>query len=77
MDNVVDRIELILPAPDTALNTRVTSGVDNLRGFTRECQGISPGTTDAELDQMSTYREAALADFEVAADMVASATSRS
>lgn len=73
LDTTVNQLEAKLPSPDGALTGQLSDVVDNLRQFSRGCQGLSPRTTEAELDELTTYRKQAETGMGKAVDIITTA----
>ncbi|OBI75849.1 hypothetical protein A5663_03845 [Mycobacterium sp. E740] len=70
LDTNVNKLEAKLPTPDRVLTGHVSVVVENLREFSQRCQGLNPQTTEAQLQEMSSYRKQAETAMNEAVQMV-------
>lgn len=53
----VDALDAKLPAPDAEVTAHLQEVVEQFTLFARLCQRLNPYTTNAELDEMTVYRD--------------------
>lgn len=63
-----------LPSPTPAATYQLEEVVSEFRKFARECEGISPRTSKAQLDTMSGYRDAGQRSLDRAIDALKQAS---
>ncbi|MGB7509426.1 MAG: hypothetical protein WA965_28790 [Mycobacterium sp.] len=56
LDGQVEALDAKLPAPSMELTAHLQEAVEQFGLFARQCQGLNPSTTSAELDRMTSFR---------------------
>lgn len=70
LSSTTDDLEALIPTPSPTVDSHLEVAAQNLKQFTRGCQGINVNTSSAKLDEWAEHRDTAGTALQSAADEV-------